>query len=540
MGGAQAGAMGLNDPRGRPDRVFRIRKEGTGYGDDDDQDDEYTDDTALFTIWNRYIDEESQEAYYYNTSTGDTSFKPPPKIRDMLEKEMEEKALLESGSDLPEELRVYAAQVEADAEERRMAAFKKEQEEEAAEAKRLQEEEAADRKRRKALGEDVEDYDEFEDADRRREKARVQAEVRKKNATIRQKEMIEWIEENEIKLRFYDVFNRLLPTESRFHETMYKDPGEVTDEELATMYKFQNDRETRWEIEERAAIKLQLHWRIINGGFHVHIRKQAQLYADEHKRKEEKKAKAIEDARKKQKEIKDKKFEAKLKRQSMSSEDKVNRLIDARARLREADEDENINAEELLRDLLGEDAHTDLSSALTNDQKGQKPPEKTFLEKMKQALIMMEGKLYKTCFLGWKDYTRECVFYRKALHHELSVRFHRWHFNAHHLRKLRTRMQKVTVTFYFENIHWAFHRWYMRTRINFDIRHVTFNGETHRVLVMRGDLSKRDSDGTLGMRCDHILLPKQIVNTNKKQVMGNLRLMTKKEDQVRNSDHVYW
>ena len=77
---------------------------------------------------------------------------------------MEEKALLESGSDLPEELRVYAAQVEADAEERRMAAFKKEQEEEAAEAKRLQEEEAADRKRRKALGEDVEDYDEFEDA----------------------------------------------------------------------------------------------------------------------------------------------------------------------------------------------------------------------------------------------------------------------------------------------------------------------------------------------------------------------------------------
>ena len=69
MGGAQAGAMGLNDPRGRPDRVFRIRKEGTGYGDDDDQDDEYTDDTALFTIWNRYIDEESQEAYYSISST---------------------------------------------------------------------------------------------------------------------------------------------------------------------------------------------------------------------------------------------------------------------------------------------------------------------------------------------------------------------------------------------------------------------------------------------------------------------------------------
>ena len=63
--------------------------------------------------------------------------------------------------------------------------------------------------------------------------------------------MIEWIEENEIRLRFYDVFNRLLPTESRFHETMYKDPGEVTDEELAAMYKFQNDRETRWEIEEK-------------------------------------------------------------------------------------------------------------------------------------------------------------------------------------------------------------------------------------------------------------------------------------------------
>ena len=84
-----------------------------------------------------------------------------------------------------------------------------------------------------------------------------------------------------------------------------------------------------------------------------------------------------------------------MKRQNMSSEDKVNRLIDART-IAEADEDENIDAEELLRDLLGEDAHTDLSLAFTNDLKGQKPPEKTFLEK--QAL-MMEGKLYKTISL---------------------------------------------------------------------------------------------------------------------------------------------
>ena len=133
MGGAQAGAMGLNYPRGRPDRVFRIRKEGTQYGDDDDEDDEYADDTALYTIWNRYIDEESGQPYYYNTETGDTSFKPPQKVREVLEKEMEEKALMESGADLPDELKVYAAQVEADAEERRLAAFKKEREEAAAE-----------------------------------------------------------------------------------------------------------------------------------------------------------------------------------------------------------------------------------------------------------------------------------------------------------------------------------------------------------------------------------------------------------------------
>ena len=38
---------------------------------------------------------------------------------------MEEKALMDSGADLPDELKVYAAQVEADAEERRLAAFKK-------------------------------------------------------------------------------------------------------------------------------------------------------------------------------------------------------------------------------------------------------------------------------------------------------------------------------------------------------------------------------------------------------------------------------
>ena len=129
--------MGLNDPRGRPDRVFRIRKEGTQYGDDDNEDDEYADDTALYTIWNRYIDEESGQPYYYNTETGDTSFKPPEKVREVLEKEMEEKALMDTGADLPDELKVYAAQVEADAEERRLAAFKKEREEAAAEDQKI-------------------------------------------------------------------------------------------------------------------------------------------------------------------------------------------------------------------------------------------------------------------------------------------------------------------------------------------------------------------------------------------------------------------
>ena len=104
------------------------------------------------------------------------------------------------------------------------------------------------------------------------------------------------------------------------------------------------------------------------------------------------------------------------------------------------------------------------------------------------------------------------MFYRKALHRELSIRFHRWHFNAHKLRRLRTRMQKVTVTFYYENIHWAFHRWYMRTRVNFDIRVVKWKGTTHRVLVMRGDLSKRDSDGLLGVRRDALLLPRDASN----------------------------
>ena len=80
-----AGQIGFSNP-----------KEGTQYGDDDDEDDEYADDTALYTIWNRYIDEESGQPYYYNTETGDTSFKPPQKVREVLEKEMEEKALMDS------------------------------------------------------------------------------------------------------------------------------------------------------------------------------------------------------------------------------------------------------------------------------------------------------------------------------------------------------------------------------------------------------------------------------------------------------------
>ena len=52
----------------------------------------------------------------------------------------------------------------------------------------------------------------------------------------------------------------------------------------------------------------------------------------------------------------------------------------------------------------------------------------------------------------------------------------------------------------------------MRTRVNFDIRVVKWKGTTHRVLVMRGDLSKRDSDGLLGVRRDALLLPRDASN----------------------------
>ena len=158
---------------------------------------------------------------------------------------------------------------------------------------------------------------------------------------------------------------------------------------------------------------------------------------------------------------------------------------------------------------------------------------------MKQALVMMEQNLYKTCFLGWKYYTREAVFYRKALHRELNIRFHRWHFNAHRLRRLRTRMQKVTVTFYHENIHWAFHRWYMRTRVNFDIRVVKWKGKTHRVLVMRGDLSKRDSDGLLGVKRDALLLPRDARGASSNAYSGT-RYAKEKQNEFRVQEHVYW
>ena len=533
MGGAQAGVMGLNDPRGRPDRVFRIRKEGTQYGDDDNEDDEYADDTALYTIWNRYIDEESGQPYYYNTETGDTSFKPPEKVRELLEKEMEEKALMDTGADLPDELKVYAAQVEADAEERRLEAFKKEREEAAAEDQKI-----LDEKLKKSQA--ISDQDkEFEDADTRRRKEKEYAQTRRKNAEVRQQDMIKWIKNHAVKLRFYDVHNKLLPTESRFHESLYKDPGEVTDEELAAMYKFQHERETRWDIEERAAIKLQVHWRLLTGGFSNHVKRQAQVYADEHKRNEEERMKAMKEAKKRQEELQGMKKQSKLKQNNASFEDKVNRLTHARQQLLEADGNENVDTQALLRELMGEDAHTDLSAALTNDKRGEKAPDKSLMEKMKQALVMMEQNLYKTCFLGWKYYTREAVFYRKALHRELNIRFHRWHFNAHRLRRLRTRMQKVTVTFYYENIHWAFHRWYMRTRVNFDIRVVKWKGKTHRVLVMRGDLSKRDSDGLLGVKRDALLLPRDARGASSNACSGT-RYAKEKQNEFRVQEHVYW
>ena len=47
------------------------------------------------------------------------------------------------------------------------------------------------------------------------------------------------------------------------------------------------------DVEERAAIKLQVHWRLVNGGFGKHIKRQAQVYADEHKRNEEERMKAM-------------------------------------------------------------------------------------------------------------------------------------------------------------------------------------------------------------------------------------------------------
>ena len=87
MGAGQGVMGGLEDPRGKPERVFRIKKDNTDYGDADDYaDSSEIDDSALFDIWNMYIDPDSGQEYYYNTKTGRTSFKPPKKIQEELDK----------------------------------------------------------------------------------------------------------------------------------------------------------------------------------------------------------------------------------------------------------------------------------------------------------------------------------------------------------------------------------------------------------------------------------------------------------------------
>ena len=483
--------MGLNDPRGKAVRIFRVPKPNTNYGDVEE--DEDLDDNDKFTVWNMYIDDESGQEYYYNTESGETAFKPPKDIKAMLEKEIEEKSLEDTGADLPEELRVYAIEVEADAKEKRMRIFKEE------EAQRKKSTPKHGNRMTRGVSKELKELTTLND---------VEKEQQRINAVERQTEFKRWMKKRESELRFYDYSERLLPTETRFYEILHKNPAEVTDEELTRMYQYMNERETRWDIEISATIRLQVVWRRHKGTFHTHIRRQAQKYREEHDINvaAEKDAKAL--LRKKEIEAKEKAEAAKLKRKNMSSADRVARLQTARRKLLEAEQDDSINVEELLREIMGEDEHTSLSAHLSNDLGADGPPKKTIEEKMKQILVLMEGNLAKMCFLGWKNHTRENYYFKRAMHHELDVRFHRWHFEAHRKRRLRTRMRKTAATFYYVNLEWAFHRWYMRTRVNFSLKTLCLNGQMHRVLTMRADLSDRDSDGLLGIRADKVLMPR--------------------------------
>ena len=487
---------GREDPRGKPERVFRIRKENTDYGDSDYAGSSEIDDSSLFDIWNMYIDAESGQEYYYNTSSGRTSFKPPKKVQEELDKEMEEMLLLDTGADLPEELQVYAREIEADAREQRMQVFKKDEE------RKRKEAEAADKRDGSSDLTKKKSFRIEDDEEKRAENDRARA----RNAKVRQEEFIEWMTDHEDKLRFYDIQSRQMPTATRFHEVLYKDPKDVTDEELSMLYKFQSERDERWDVEILATIRLQVAWRRHKGGFHLHIKRQAQRYRDEAERieREEKEARRLLQEKEERRERERREQRDKLK--NLTSDERAARIQIARQRLLEAEDDDTIDVQALMREIVGEEEHTHLSQALSNDL-GAGMPEQTLREKMKLALMMMESGMYKTCFLAWKNYTREAVYYRRAMHHDLSVRFHQWHIVTSTKKRLRTRMQKVTVTFYFTNLHWAFHLWYMRTRVNFTLKTVMWNGKPHRILEMRADLSARDSDGRLGLRGEKVLIP---------------------------------
>ena len=473
--------------------------------------------------WNEYLDTGSNEKYWNNVETGQSTFDKPDIVK-LIEKERERDAVLFSrDEDLDEDTRALLKKADREATNRRMATVESMVKSAAIEdakdqsrkqmlqlAKANKTVDKTDVEKRQALvSENVFAQDKLSDMKKQRLRVEAENEVQR---------FIDWLEMNRSRVIYEDQFSSKLPLELQFREILVKSAEDITEADVKKLRSTRQDLSEEWQYDDVKILMVQSSYRARKGKLHSHMVRQAkkaqinwgieEREAAEERRRQRTLVTVIEDE-------KEAELELERSKKNLDSEH-INKVLDelrAGGTLKLVGKEVGLAFEERARKdkLIRRDVseirgvHTSsLRHALRNGTMERKP--RGHFEKLRLAQMLMSENTLRRCFLRWEETFIKNLQIREAMILALTrffVAWKNWHLGNI---KLKTKVASAIHNYYSMYVGHAFKRWWLRTRINFTAKSCIHRGVTVTYMERRDDFTVINSDSVKGVLIKRIFV----------------------------------
>ena len=256
-----AGASGVSDADAHPNDVYSRAGE----------------------TWNEFIDAGSEEKYWNNVDTGESTFEKPAIVR-LVEKERQRDSVLFSkDEDLDDATKNVLARADKEATVRRMEKVERMAKEVATEdaksktqnklmdltklsaSKHMTTEDQLAEQRRILVTENIFAQDKFEQKQGARLRVEAENEVER---------FIDWLELNRTRITYEDKYSSKIPLELQFRDTLVKTSKEITPGEIKRMREKRQDLIEEWAYDDTKILMVQCAYRAKKGKLHAHMVRQ--------------------------------------------------------------------------------------------------------------------------------------------------------------------------------------------------------------------------------------------------------------------------